>query len=93
MNDKSLKAAKALVPSQYIKQGEDARRTHEKQVQILLEQVASYMNYYILLIHLQTKKARLLHSWLKFSLVRVTLGLSDEIYRSLADRNSKCFGH
>ena len=79
MNDKSLKAAKALVPSQYIKQGEDARRTHEKQVQVLLEQVASYMNYYnILLMHLQTKKARLLHSWLKFSLVGVnTLGLSD----------------
>ncbi len=37
MNTQSLKAAQTLVP--YIKKGEEAKRSHEKQIQILLEQV------------------------------------------------------
>ncbi|XP_064383400.1 O-phosphoseryl-tRNA(Sec) selenium transferase-like [Halichondria panicea] len=36
MNTQSLEAATALVP--YVKQGREARRTHEKHIQILLEQ-------------------------------------------------------
>ena len=29
----------ALIPKNYVQQGRDARRTHEKQIQILLQQV------------------------------------------------------
>lgn len=47
MNSESLEAAAALVP--YIKQGKEAKRSHEKQIQILLEQVdsISYMFYIV----------------------------------------------
>ena len=41
MNTQSLEAATALVP--YVKQGREARRTHEKHIQILLEQVKSLL--------------------------------------------------
>lgn len=39
MNEKSYEAAAALVHKTYVDQGRDARRTHEKHIQILLQQV------------------------------------------------------
>lgn len=39
MNEASYDAATALVPKTYVTQGRDARRTHEKHIQMLIQQV------------------------------------------------------
>lgn len=39
MNEASYEAAEALVPKTYVNQGRDARKTHEKQIRTLIEQV------------------------------------------------------
>lgn len=39
MNTESLAAAASLISPTYVSQGTDARRTHEKHIQMLLEQV------------------------------------------------------
>ena len=39
MNEASYEAAEALVPKTYVSQGRDARKTHEKQIRTLIEQV------------------------------------------------------
>ena len=43
MNETSYEAATALVPKTYVTQGRDARKTHEKHIQILLQQVLGTM--------------------------------------------------
>ncbi len=42
MNEASYDAATALVPKTYVTQGRDARRTHEKHIQMLIQQVQCY---------------------------------------------------
>ena len=44
MNEASYDAATALVPKTYVSQGRDARRTHEKHIQMLIQQV-QYNNF------------------------------------------------
>lgn len=39
MNEASFEAASRLVSKTYVNQGRDAKRTHEKAVQILIQQV------------------------------------------------------
>jgi hypothetical protein len=39
MNEASFEAASRLVSDTYVRQGKEARRTHEKAVQILIQQV------------------------------------------------------
>lgn len=39
MNEKSYEAAAGLVSKTYVDQGRDARKTHEKHIQVLLQQV------------------------------------------------------
>jgi hypothetical protein len=43
MNEASYDAATALVPKTYVTQGRDARRTHEKHIQTLIQQVQCYL--------------------------------------------------
>ena len=48
MNESSYLAAGAAIPQTYVTQGKDARKTHEKHIQVLLQQVRAYysMNRY-----------------------------------------------
>ena len=41
MNGSAYEAAGKLVAKTYVQQGQDAKRTHEKYIQILLEQVGT----------------------------------------------------
>ena len=41
MNESSYLAAGAAIPKTYVTQGKDARRTHEKHIQVLLQQVGA----------------------------------------------------
>ena len=49
MNEASYDAATALVPKTYVSQCRDARRTHEKHIQMLIQQV-QYNNLWGLII-------------------------------------------
>jgi len=42
MNESSYLAAGAAIPQTYVTQGKDARKTHEKHIQVLLQQVRAY---------------------------------------------------
>ncbi len=45
MNEESYKAALSAIPKTYVEQGRDARKTHEKHIQVLLQQVSSVGSY------------------------------------------------
>lgn len=56
MNESSYEAATALVSKTYVSQGRDAKRSHEKHIQMLIEQVhkiykAPYIHKYLPLLH------------------------------------------
>ena len=44
MNKTAFEAASKLVSTTYVKQAEDAKRTHEKYIQILMQQVNRLTN-------------------------------------------------
>ena len=44
MNESSYLAAGAAIPKTYVTQGKDAKKTHERHIQVLLQQVRAVHN-------------------------------------------------
>ena len=47
MNEASYEAAAVLIPKTYVNQGRDARRSHEKHIQTLIQQVKLSNNVFL----------------------------------------------